>query len=163
MKRENNFELVRERVLERAADAAGDASAAAFDRLVEEKLKPNFDVFALASEAAEADRGCTGMPRSVTRAAFLHALCAKLDLSAEGFEKKLLQDIVLFSVKAKDIKDSDATGEIAVDLEVEDGEVVSDEDDDDDGHGGGGGEKVAERQVQARIRQSSFDTDFLHV
>ena len=91
VKRENNFELVRERVLERAADAAGDASAAAFDKLVGEKLKPNFDVFALASEAAEADRGCTGMPRSVTRAAFLHALCAKLDLSAEGFEKKLLQ------------------------------------------------------------------------
>ena len=80
MKRENNFELVRERVLERATDATPDA-ATAFDKLVEEKLKPNFDVFALASEAAEADRGCTGMPRSVTRAAFLHALCAKGPLS----------------------------------------------------------------------------------
>ena len=32
------------------------------------------------------------MPRSVTRAAFVHALCAKLDLSTEGVEKKLLQE-----------------------------------------------------------------------
>ena len=70
-------------------------------------------------------------------------------------EKRLLQDIVLFSVKAKDIKDGDATGEIAVDLEVEDGEVVSDEDDDDD-KDHGGGEKVSAQQVQERIRQSSF-------
>ena len=91
MKRENNFELVRERVLERAGDAASDA-AVAFDKLVEEKLIRNFDVFGLASEAANADRGCTGMPRSVTRAAFVHALCAKLDLSTEGVEKKLIQE-----------------------------------------------------------------------
>ena len=48
------------------------------------------------------------------------------------------QDIILFSVKAKDIRDADTTGEIAVDLEVEDGEVVSDEEDDDDDCGGGG-------------------------
>ena len=39
MKRENNFDLVRERVLERAGDA-GDDAAAAFDKLVEEKLLP---------------------------------------------------------------------------------------------------------------------------
>ena len=36
MKRENNFELVRERVLERVGEA--DA-ATAFDKLVEEKLR----------------------------------------------------------------------------------------------------------------------------
>ena len=48
-------------------------------------------------------------------------------------------------MKAKDIKDGDATGEIAVDLEVEDGEVLSDEDDDDDSD-----DKVAEKRVQER-------------
>ena len=137
--------------MERATDGDVDASAA-FDKLVEGKLSPNFDVFSLASAAAEADRGCIGTPRSVTRSAFVHALCAKLDLSAEGIEKKLLQDVVLFCVKAKEIKDSDATGEIAVDLEVEDGEVVSDEDDDGDEDGADGGEKAAEKQVQERIR-----------
>ena len=60
------------------------------------------------------------------------------------------QDIILFSVKAKDIRDTDTTGEIAVDLEVEDGEVVSDEDDDDDCGGGGG--------VVTEIRASKDET-----
>ena len=61
---------------------------------------------------------------------------------------------MLFSVKAKDIKDGDATGEIAVDLEVEDGEVVTDEDDDDDDDHGAGIEKVAEKKVQGRMIHS---------
>ena len=51
----------------------------------------HFDVFGLASAAANADGGCTGMPRTVTRTAFLHALCAKLEIPVEGVEKKLLQ------------------------------------------------------------------------
>ncbi len=87
---EDNFDLILEDL----------GPTDAFDKVRARLISSGYDVFGVAREAYEADAGCTGVPKSVLRCAYLCSLEDKLEICSEAAEKAILRGVVESCVKA---------------------------------------------------------------
>jgi hypothetical protein len=71
------------------------------------KLCAHFDVFSLSSSATATDAGCTGIPKCVTRLAFVHCLAARLGMMDSDAEREMLREVVMVCVKTGEAKGGD--------------------------------------------------------